>query len=131
MPTLTKRTAPISTATQPANHRLAELDRLANLLDSRWGIPGTPMRFGVDALVGLVPGIGDAAAGAVSLYIISQAAKHGAPRPLIGRMVANTAVDFVVGSVPLLGSVFDLFFKANKRNMSLLREHFETTPASP
>jgi hypothetical protein len=110
---------------------LAELDRIARLLDSQWRIPGTGIRFGVDAVAGLVPGIGDAAAGLVSAWIIWHASKHGAPAHLLVRMVGNVAVDTVVGSVPIVGSVFDVFYKANKRNMRLLIRHLEKKHGLP
>lgn len=110
---------------------LAELDRMARLLDSRWRIPGTQIRFGVDAVAGLIPGLGDAATGLVSAWIVLNAAKHGASGPLLARMVGNVALDTVVGSVPLLGSVFDVFFKANKRNMRLLVRHLEAKHGLP
>ena len=109
----------------PDERTLVELDNLATLLDSQWRIPGTGLRFGVDAAVGLIPGLGDLAAAGVSGYLILRAKRMGVPNHVIARMVGNVAVDTVVGSVPLLGSVFDLFFKANKRNMRLLRKHFE------
>lgn len=101
------------------------LDRLAWTLDSRWRIPGTGVRFGADAVAGLIPGIGDAATGLISAYIVLRAANHDVPRHVIARMVGNVALDTVVGSVPVLGSVFDLFFKANRRNIKLLRRHLE------
>lgn len=104
---------------------LADLDRLADMLDSRWRIPGTGVRFGVDAVAGLLPGIGDAATGLISAYIVARAAGHGASGGLLARMVGNVALDTIVGSVPLLGSVFDVFFKANNRNIGLLRRHIE------
>ncbi|MFD1704420.1 DUF4112 domain-containing protein [Methylopila henanensis] len=104
---------------------LDELDRLAHLLDSRWRIPGTNWRFGVDALVGLVPVAGDLSAALVSGYMIKRAHELGAPGHVLARMVGNVALDTVVGSVPILGSVFDVAFKANRRNMALLRRHFQ------
>lgn len=104
---------------------LEDLDRLARLLDAQWRVPGTNIRFGADAVAGLIPGIGDAAAGLVAFYIVMGAASKGASAGLLARMVGNVAIDTVVGSVPLLGTVFDVFFKANKRNMRLLREHLE------
>lgn len=104
---------------------LARLDRLALLLDSKWGIPGTRLTFGLDALAGLIPGAGDIATGLVSAHIIREATRLGIPKPLLARMVGNVALDVVVGTVPLLGSVFDLFFKANRRNMRLLRRYLE------
>ena len=105
--------------------RFAEIDELARLLDTRWRIPGTGIRFGVDAVAGLLPGVGDLATGAVSAYVVYRAAKLGVPPLLLARMVGNVGLDTVVGSVPLLGSVFDLFFKANNRNVRLLRRHLE------
>ena len=104
---------------------LAELDGLARLLDSQWRIPGIGIRVGIDALAGLVPGLGDLAAGAVSAYIVLKGARLGVPSPVIGRMIGNVVLDTAVGSIPLLGSVFDVFFRANNRNIRLLRRHVE------
>lgn len=100
---------------------IREFDRLARLLDTQWRIPGTNMRFGLDPVVGLVPGLGDVAAGLVSAYIVLLAARLKLPAGVIARMIGNVAVDVVFGSVPLLGSVFDLFYKANRRNLRLLQ----------
>ncbi|RUV37424.1 DUF4112 domain-containing protein [Mesorhizobium sp. M7A.F.Ca.MR.148.00.0.0] len=102
---------------------IAELDLLAALLDSRWRIPGTSIRFGLDALVGLVPVLGDAATGIVSAYIVMRARSCGAGKILVARMLVNVLLDTVVGSVPILGSIFDVYFKANNRNIRLLRRH--------
>ncbi|ESX38347.1 DUF4112 domain-containing protein [Mesorhizobium sp. C416B] len=102
---------------------LAELDLLAALLDSRWRIPGTSIRFGLDALVGLVPVLGDAATGIVSAYIVLRARNVGAGNGLVARMLGNVLLDTLVGSVPILGSIFDVYFKANNRNVRLLRRH--------
>lgn len=110
---------------------LAELDRVARLLDSRWRIPGTGIRFGVDALAGLVPGAGDLASALVAAWIIYHGHRHGASRTVLARMAGNVALDTVIGSVPLLGSVFDLFYKANNRNMRLLRRHLEKKHGLP
>jgi hypothetical protein len=104
---------------------IADLEVLAQLLDARWGIPLTSIRFGVDALAGLLPVVGDAATGLVSAYIIFRARGEGASKGLIARMVGNVLLDTVVGSIPLLGSVFDVYFKSNKRNMRLLRRNLE------
>ncbi|MER9522117.1 DUF4112 domain-containing protein [Mesorhizobium sp. M0292] len=102
---------------------LAELDLLAALLDSRWRIPGTSIRFGLDALVGLFPVLGDAATGIVSAYIVLRARNVGAGNGLVARMLGNVLLDTLVGSVPILGSIFDVYFKANNRNITLLRRH--------
>ena len=104
---------------------IVELDLLAALLDSRWRIPGTPIRFGLDALVGLVPVLGDVATGLVSAYIVMRARNCGAGSGLVVRMLGNVLLDTVGGSVPILGSIFDIYFKANNRNIRLLRRHLQ------
>ena len=106
--------------------RIARLDALATLLDTAFIVPGTQIRFGLDALIGLVPGIGDAITTAISLYIVNEARALGAPPLLIARMVANVAFDGLVGAVPLVGDAFDVAFRANRRNMALLRGHLDT-----
>lgn len=110
----------------PSTHKddgLAEIERLARLLDSRWRIPGTPLHFGVDALAGLLPGIGDLATGLVSVYILHRAARYGVSRGTMAAMIGNILLDVIVGAIPLAGSVFDVFFKANNRNVRLLQRH--------
>lgn len=102
--------------------RLARLDALATLLDTAFILPGTNVRFGFDALIGLVPGIGDAITTAISLYIVHEARQLGAPVHLILRMLANVALDGFVGAVPLVGDAFDVLWRANRRNVGLLRE---------
>jgi hypothetical protein len=113
-----------SSARQSEAH-LAELTQLATLLDARYRIPGTQWRFGIDAILGLVPGIGDTFAALPALYLIYRAREMGVPNSLLVRMIANVGVDTLVGSVPIAGSVFDVFFKASKRNIALLRRHLE------
>ena len=100
-----------------------ELADLAFLLDSRWRIPVIGFRFGVDAVAGLLPVVGDLAAGLISAHIVHKAYRLGAPRRLILQMAGNVALDVAVGSIPLAGTVFDIFFKANNVNVRLLREH--------
>jgi hypothetical protein len=107
--------------------RLARIDALSRLLDTAFVIPGTNIRFGVDALIGLVPGIGDAITTVMSLYIVSEARALGAPPLLIARMLANVALDGFVGAVPLVGDAFDVAFRANRRNMALLLAHLDRT----
>jgi hypothetical protein len=114
-------------ATMSRAERLARLDALSRLFDTAFIVPGTNFRFGLDALIGLVPGIGDAITTAISLYIVNEARALGAPRLLIARMVANVALDGVVGAIPLVGDAFDVAFRANRRNMALLRDHLERT----
>jgi hypothetical protein len=105
------------------DERVARIDALATLLDTAFVVPGTGIRFGLDALIGLVPGIGDAITTLLSLYIVHEARALGAPRLLIGRMLANVALDGLVGAVPIAGDVFDVAWRANRRNISLLRDH--------
>ena len=101
------------------------LDRLATLLDSILVIPGTNIRFGADAVIGLFPGIGDAITTGLSAYIVYEARRLGAPRHLVGRMIANVAFDSVITAVPVAGNIADVFFRANRRNMRLLRGWLE------
>jgi hypothetical protein len=110
--------------------RLERLRRLAVLLDDSIPVPGTDYRIGLDALLGLLPGAGDLAGGAFSLYILLQAARMGVPRPLLARMGWNLVVDVAVGAVPLLGDLFDAGFKANMRNLALLERHVDRPVAS-
>ena len=105
--------------------RIARIDALATLLDTAIVIPGTQIRFGLDAVIGLVSGIGDVITTVLSLFIVSEARALGAPPLLIARMIANVALDGVVGVVPLAGDVFDVAFRANRRNMALLRDHLD------
>jgi hypothetical protein len=110
--------------------RVERLRRLAVLLDDSIPIPGTNYRIGVEAILGLLPGAGDLAGGAFSLYILLQAARMGVPRPLLVRMGTNLIVDVVVGAVPVLGDLFDAGFKANMRNLALLEQHVNRPVAS-
>ncbi len=102
--------------------RIARIDALATLLDTAFILPGTNVRFGLDALIGLVPGIGDGITTALSLYIVHEARQLGAPRHLLFRMLANVALDGVVGAVPVVGDAFDVMWRANRRNVRLLRD---------
>jgi hypothetical protein len=104
---------------------LRRLERLAHLMDTRFRIPGTSIRFGLDGLVGLVPGIGDAAALLPAVYLVARARGLGVPPELQLRMAGNVALDLLIGAVPLVGDIADIRFKANTRNVRLLREHFE------
>jgi hypothetical protein len=95
---------------------------IARVLDDLVRVPGTRIRVGLDPVLGLVPGLGDWLAVAVSLDVIVTAARHGADAPVLGRMLGNLVLDALVGSVPLLGDVFDLGWKANRRNLALLED---------
>ncbi len=104
---------------------LERLEQLARLMDSRFRIPGTGIRFGLDPILGLVPGLGDAAAALPALYILFEARRMGVPVSLRIRMIVNIAIDFLIGAIPLVGDLFDVGFKANNRNVALLRRHLE------
>lgn len=103
--------------------RIDRLERIATLMDSAIGIPGTRLRIGLDSIVGLVPGIGDTLALAPSAYIIGSAWQMGVPKRRLARMAANTGIDLVIGSIPLLGDIFDVGYKANLKNVAILRDH--------
>lgn len=98
---------------------------LARILDSAFRVPGTRFRFGLDPLLGLVPGLGDAVGGGFGLYLLFQAYQAGAPAIVMFRMFANIAADVVLGGVPVLGDLLDAGYKANLRNLSLLERYLE------
>jgi hypothetical protein len=100
--------------------RRERLRRLAWLLDSSIRVPGTRWRVGYDALIGLVPGLGDLAGVLLSTYIVVEAARLGASRGVLARMALNIAIEGLIGAVPLAGDLFDAAFKANQRNIRLL-----------
>ena len=96
------------------------LRRLEVLLDEAFVIPGTNIRFGIDGIIGLVPGLGDVVAGILSLFIPLAAWVRGVPYITVVRMLINVAIGLLVGSIPILGDAFDIFWKANRRNYRLL-----------
>ena len=101
--------------------RLARLDALAKLLDIAFIVPGTNIRYGIDGIIGLIPVVGDIITTAISLWLVREARELGAPWHITVRMLGNVALDGVVGAVPLLGDAFDVMFRANVRNVQLLR----------
>jgi hypothetical protein len=103
---------------------LDRLDLLATALDTAFIVPGTNVRFGVESLLRLIPGAGDAIASALSFYLLYEASRLGVPRLLMARMAANVLLEGAVGAVPFVGDAFDVFFRANRRNVALLRAHF-------
>jgi hypothetical protein len=107
----------------------SDVEALAWLLDNSIPIPGTGRRIGLDALVGLVPGLGDVLSGGIGLFVVLRGAQLGVPRVVLARMLANVAVDFVIGAIPVIGDAFDLWFKANIRNVALIRR-YTTEPAA-
>lgn len=109
-----------------ADRALTALRKWAVLLDSAFQVPGTKMRFGLDPIVGLLPGAGDLVTGFFSVMILLHAVRLRIPKVVVARMAINTAIDLIVGAVPLLGDLFDAGFKANLRNLSLLERHAHT-----
>ena len=102
--------------------RLKRLEQLSYFLDNSLRVPGTGYRIGYDALIGLVPGIGDLLGAVLSVYIVLEAARFRLPFSTVLRMALNVGLEVLVGTVPLLGDVFDAAWKANARNVALLRE---------
>lgn len=98
------------------------LDRLSHLLDGLFRIPGTGWRFGLDALLGLVPGVGDTLTSLASFYILASGVRYRVPKVTLLRMGINIGLDYLVGVVPVLGDLFDAWWKSNERNVKLLRE---------
>lgn len=105
--------------------RIGRLNALARLMDTALRIPGTNVRFGADALIGLVPGIGDAGAALIGLFIVNEARRLGVPKRKIARMLANLGIDAAVGAVPVAGDLFDVYFKSHKRNIQIILDHFD------
>ena len=108
--------------------RIARLEALAKLLDVAFILPGTNIRYGIDGLIGLIPVIGDIITTAILLWLVREARALGAPWYLTARMLGNVAVDGVVGIVPFVGDAFDVMFRANMRNVRLLRRWLDKQP---
>jgi hypothetical protein len=98
------------------------LDDLSRYLDGLFRVPGTDWRFGLDALIGLVPNVGDTLTSLASFYILFAGVRYGVPKITLLRMALNIGIDYVVGSIPFLGDAFDFFWKSNQKNMNLIRE---------
>ena len=107
--------------------QLARIRKIAKLLDSAIGIPGTKFRIGLDPILGLLPGGGDLVGGLISAYMVYLAASFGLERKEIGKMLGNVAIETFIGTVPLFGDLFDAYFKANLRNLEILEKHLEKT----
>ena len=103
--------------------RLDRLRRISSLLDNAIPIPGTNYRVGLDPILGLVPGVGDAIGTAMAGYILVEAARFGVPRSVLLRMLLNIGIDTALGAVPGIGDLFDFVWKADAKNLALLHEH--------
>ncbi|MEM9832008.1 MAG: DUF4112 domain-containing protein [Bacteroidota bacterium] len=101
------------------------VDKITQIMDSKFRIPGTNFRFGLDPILGLIPGLGDATSLAISGTLVYYMAKHGVSRKVVIMMLGNIALDAIFGSIPILGNLFDFFYKANTRNIRLLKRHYE------
>ena len=112
-------------ASRTERFRAAErrIGRVTHTLDELIGIPGTPIKVGLDPIVGLIPVVGDAVAGIVGAWVIGEAARFGIPRVVLARMVVNLVVDLAIGAIPLLGDLYDVAFRSNSRNLALFRRH--------
>jgi disulfide bond formation protein DsbB len=119
-----------STASSPpgAIERLKRLRSIAWLMDNSIPLPGG-MRIGADAIIGLIPGIGDAVGALISAYLVNEARAMGAPRSVLLRMMGNVFIETVIGAIPFAGDLFDAAFKANMRNLALL-EHYAANPVA-
>jgi hypothetical protein len=117
------------TPSEPADP-LARARTLARLLDSAVRVPGTGIRFGADAVIGLIPGLGDIGGAALAGYLVILAQRLGVPRAVVLRMLANVAVDTLGGTVPLIGDLFDVAYKSNLRNVALLERALERPAAT-
>jgi hypothetical protein len=108
--------------------RLQRLETIAKLLDVAFIVPGTNVRYGIDGLIGLIPVVGDIITTAISLWLVREARLLGAPWHITARMLANVAVDGVIGMVPVAGDAFDVMFRANIRNVRMLRRWLDKQP---
>jgi hypothetical protein len=106
------------------DRQLKHIDYLAKLMDSQFRFPGTNIRFGLDSLIGLIPGAGDLSTFAVSGYMLMIMARNGASGYVLARMVVNILIDAVFGMIPIIGDLFDVAFKANMRNMRLMQQYY-------
>ena len=119
----------IKNAAPSQDAALRRMQTVANVLDTAFVIPGTKQRVGVDAIVGLVPGVGDILTTILSSYIIWEARNLGVSKFALSRMLANLGIHAAVGSLPFVGDLFDAFFRVNQRNMRIVRSHLERASA--
>jgi len=108
--------------------RIRRAIRLARLMDTAVRIPGLGIRFGADAILGLIPGIGDIAGSLVGLVIINEARRLGLPRDKLARMLVNLGLDAASGTIPIAGDLFDVYFKSHRRNAQIILDHFGVEP---
>ena len=117
--------------TQPFDPEMARLERLAKILDDQFRIPGTNVRFGLDGIIGLIPYLGDVSGFAVSGVLMHTMVKKGAGPLLMLRMMWNYVLDALIGLVPFVGDLFDFGYKANRRNVNLLKKYYADGSVKP
>ena len=122
-------TTPLSAADEPLPQLAPELELLARWMDGVFRVPGVGWRFGLDAILGLLPGVGDTASSVASLYILTAAHRYGVTRATLLRMALNVVLDTTVGALPLVGDIFDVYWKSNQRNVALLNRHMLAAPS--
>lgn len=110
--------------TQEKLEKFQNLESLVNTMDSKFSFAG--FSFGIDAIIGLIPGLGDIAGGLVSIFILLRIRNIGVSDEVLNKMMRNVIIDVFVGSIPLLGDLFDFVFKVNERNLKLAKKHLET-----
>ncbi|MEN9565789.1 MAG: hypothetical protein RLZZ69_985 [Cyanobacteriota bacterium] len=111
-------------------NKLTKLRRVSKILDNAIAIPGTKISFGLDPILGLLPGGGDTVTGGIAAYIVVEAARMGVPREILWKMVGNILIDSFAGTVPVVGDLFDLGWKANVKNLELLEKHLDIAESS-
>lgn len=104
--------------------RIEWVERLSYLMDDQFRVPGTNFRFGLDPILNLIPVAGSASGFLISIALLLSMARHGASKKVAIKMTLNVVLDFLFGGIPVIGQIFDFFFKANKRNIRLLKEHY-------
>lgn len=110
----------LATSRENTQNEVRQLERLCRILDSAFRIPGTKITFGIDSLIGLIPGLGDAVTAVASGYIVHRARQLGVDKITVLRMLGNIGIDIVAGIVPIVGDLFDVSWKSNTRNLQLL-----------
>ena len=110
---------------KPIPPQLQRIARFTKLMDSQFRIPGTNITFGIDPILGLIPGLGDLVDYGISAYLLISMVQSGASSKSVAKMILNITIDGIVGLVPFVGRFFDIFYKANQRNLILAVEHFE------
>jgi hypothetical protein len=118
----------LKTAAPSRGDAIGRMEMMAKLLDNAFVIPGTKQRVGIDAIIGLIPGLGDIATTLLSSYVIWEARNLGVSRIAIGRMLSNLAIHATFGAIPIVGDVFDAFFRVNQRNMRIVHAQLKRLP---